>query len=48
MIQNRQFMDELAELQGCIYAFLDHQAVLAQSTGVLAMSENKCLTQLIP
>ena len=29
MIQNPQVMDDLRELQGCIYAFLDHKAVLA-------------------
>jgi hypothetical protein len=30
MIQNRQFKEELTELHGCIYAFLDHSAGLAQ------------------
>jgi hypothetical protein len=29
-IQNIQAMDDLKELQGCIYAFLDHKAALAQ------------------
>jgi hypothetical protein len=29
MIQNPQGMDGLRELQGCIYAILDHKAVLA-------------------
>ncbi len=29
MIQNLQVMDDLKELQGCIYAFLDCEAVLS-------------------
>ncbi len=30
MIQKAQVTDDLRELQGCIYAFLDHKAVHAR------------------